>query len=175
MLKRKQMIVAAAALAAAPLASKAAVTLTFAYDSTVTYGTNAAVTGGTGTVSIVNNTVTIPSGDFFRFNVNVLVTGDTNAASGGAFDTSQGTTQPPLLGLTGFGYNITTSAVANDTPRSVGGNASIVNLAPANSGTNAYSVSTNGTVNATSGLITGLTGGLNPGAAKASKSTSYSR
>ncbi len=57
MLKRKHTIVAAAALAAAPLAAKAAITVTFAYDPTVTYSTVAGFTAGT------TSTATIAAGN----------------------------------------------------------------------------------------------------------------
>ncbi len=107
MIKRNRAIIVAATLAALPLSANAAVNIAFNYDPTVTFAADSAFTVGVSTEPISGNSINIPFGDFFKFNVNTLVTGDTNAASGGAYDKANGTTQPPLLGLTGFGFAFT--------------------------------------------------------------------
>ena len=105
--RKSYVTLAAATLAAAPLAGKAA-TITFSYEPTVTFGTNAGITTGVGTAPIVAGGVTIPTGDFFKFNVDVLVTGNANPEATGAYEATQA--QPANLGLTGFGFDITDSA-----------------------------------------------------------------
>jgi hypothetical protein len=177
MLKRKQMIVAAAALAAAPLATKAAV-VTFTYNPVVLYGTNPGVTAGTATASVTNNKVTIPSGDYFQIGVQVLVTGDTNAASGGAYDKGSsgvaGSPQPANLGLTGFGFNIANSTPANVVPRVSGASAAFVShFVPADSATNSYNPSSVGTASTTTGVVSAIQAGLNPGSSNATPATYY--
>jgi len=163
MLKRKQMIVAAAALAAAPLAAKAAVTVTYGYDVTVSYATNTAFTTGTGTASISGGAVTIPAaGDYFRFNVNARVVGDTNPTSGGAYDQSTGNTQPPNLGLQSFGFTIADSSVATVVPVVTSGKST---LKSPNSANGAWDINSKGTSSATTGqvgtLVDPLTAGFN--------------
>jgi len=182
MLKRKQMIVAAATLAAAPLATKAA-TIVFSYDPTVIYGTVSGVGGGgnvtgtTGTATIVNNKVTIPAGDFFQFNVNVLVTNNANTASGGAYDSANGKTQPANLGLTGFGYVVTDSVPAAVLPVNQSGNEYITAFGPNGATSPAYASQATGADNQTTGQVGSnaapLSGGLSPGSVNAAKSSTY--
>jgi len=156
---------AAATLAAAPLAGKAA-TITFSYEPTVTYGTNAAITLGTGTATITGNGVTIPAGDFFKFNVDVLVTGNPNSEASGPYNAV--VPQPANLGLTGFGFDITDSAPTNVVPRAVGGNAVVT----VTGNGNAYDISAKGAANTSTGEVgtslAPLSGGFLAGNAAAS-------
>lgn len=121
MLKRKHMILAAAAAAVSPLASHAA-TVVFSY-GTINYGTtlsNAGVIGGTtGTTAVpANDTLTnvIPVGDYFSIPVNVSVTGNANPEFGGPYATSNGAPQPKNLGLNSFVTTIADSAVTTVSP-----------------------------------------------------------
>jgi hypothetical protein len=159
MLKRKQMIIAAAAaVAAAPLAAQAAINVAFGYDATVTIANNAAFTGST-TVQIVAGAISVPAGDFFKFNVNTSVTGDSNAASGGAYDTANGTLQPANLGLAGFGFDFanTPSVIA---PVITAAKSTVTIPAALK-----YDISAKGTANATNAGIASapLSAGYNPG------------
>jgi hypothetical protein len=140
MLKRKNMLVAAAAVAAAPLAAQAAINVTFGYDTTVTYSASSSFTASS-TVAISGNGFSVPASDYFKFNVNAAVTGDTNAASGGSFDTANGTLQPANLGLTSFGINFVNGTAIS--PLVSGSNTSTVTI-PASL---KYDISAKGTAN----------------------------
>ncbi len=106
MQKRKYAILAAAALGAAPVLSQAAPTVSFTYDpTTVAFATSAAALATAVPTVIVNNTVTVPTGDYFEFGVDVTVTGNANPA----LTTSYTTPQPANLGIAGFGFAFNTS------------------------------------------------------------------
>ena len=126
MLSTKKLLLAAAATAALPTLGHAAV-ITFSYDN-FQYSTTATFTAATTTtVALANGgataqSVSVPSSaTFFRYTIDVLVTGNPNAASGGAFDTANGQTQPANLGLGAYGEVITDSAPAVAVPRVVSG------------------------------------------------------
>jgi hypothetical protein len=149
MRKRKRAIIVSAALAAAPVWASAAVNVAFNYDPTVTIASNSAFTMNVSTVPIVGDTIIVPPGDYFEFNVNTLVTGDTNPASGGAYDQANGTTQPPLLGLTGFGFAFTNNNTSVVAPVVTAGKSTLA--VPLGGPPLRYDVSGKGTANAASG------------------------
>jgi hypothetical protein len=162
MFKRKQSIVVAVALAALPLSANAAVNIVFNYDPTVTIATDSAFTMGVSTQPITGNSITVPNGDYFKFSVNALVTGDTNAASGGAYDQANGTTQAPLLGLSGFGIAFTNTNTSVIAPVVAGGRSTVTFPTVLQ-----YDVSGKGNANATSGeagtTAQPVQAGYNPG------------
>src|ERR1039458_1639497 len=100
-----------------------AVSVSFQFDNTVQYASNSGFTQNTGTSTIVGNTVAIPGGDYFRLNMSVLVTNNPNPASGGAWDQNNNMTQPPNLGLFGWGMWFTDSNPSGVVPLVQGGNA----------------------------------------------------
>jgi hypothetical protein len=112
MLNRKNAILAGAVLAAIPMVGKAA-TITFQYspnDITV----NGVITALGGTTSAP--TLTVPLGAVIDIGAQVVVTSNSNPASGDAYDTTAGHSgfQPVNLGLSafGFGFNTSNSTVA---------------------------------------------------------------
>jgi hypothetical protein len=149
MRKQKRAIIISAALAAAPLWANAAVNIAFNYDPTVTIASNSAFTMNVSTVPIIGNTINVPSGDYFSFSVNALVTGDTNAASGGAYDQANHTTQPPLLGLAGFGFAFTNNNTSVIAPVVTGGKSTLT--VPLGGPPLRYDVSGKGTASAANG------------------------
>ena len=108
-IRSKVAVMAGVGLAMVPAIGHAAIA-TFSYDvvqiSTTSTFTNATTT----TVVPVGNAITVPLGDYFRFAEAVSVTGNLNPASGGAYETSGGLTQPVQLGLNSFQALISDSA-----------------------------------------------------------------
>ncbi len=101
---RKYGVLAAAAMASVPAISHASIAVTFSYDtSTLMYSTSSNFATFTA-VPIVGGAVSVPVNDYFRFGVDVSVTGDTNPSSGGTYDQTNGSTQPANLGLAAFGF-----------------------------------------------------------------------
>jgi hypothetical protein len=120
--------------------------LLLTYDPTVTIAADSAFNVGVSTVPISGNSITVPEGDYFKFNVNTLVMGDTNSVSGGAYDQANGTTQPPLLGLTNFGFAFTNTNTSVVAPVVTAGTSTVTfPIAPP------YDISANGNANAASG------------------------
>jgi hypothetical protein len=111
MLTRKHAILAAAALAATPMFTKAAI-VTFAYEpSQITV--NGVVTALGGTASAP--TLTVPAGAIIDIGATATVTGNPNAAAGDAYYTAKPTLAMPNLGLLayGFGFNTSSSTIAS--------------------------------------------------------------
>jgi hypothetical protein len=168
MLKRKNAIIAGAAIAALPVMSNAAV-VTFRYDPGATllqYSTTSNFAAGTTTsLTISGGAVNVPVNDWFRFAVDALVTSNSNPASGGAYDTSTNgpngqQNQPANLGLAGFGFQITDSNNTALTPLQSGGTSTAVNPSgPLWSTYSSGNVDGSGTVGAGGAL---LSGGNNP-------------
>jgi hypothetical protein len=124
-----------------------AVSVSFQFDNTVQWASDSGFTQNTGTSTIVGNTVAIPGGDYFRLNMSVLVTNNPNPASGGAWDQNNGTTQPPNLGVSGWGMWFTDSDASVVAPLVDGGNAVVAFP------NGLYGVSSSGSANAANGNV----------------------
>jgi hypothetical protein len=174
MLKRKHILLATAAVAAAtPLVSKSA-TVTFAYDSTVTWASNAAFTTGVGSSPIVGNIVNVPVGDFFEISVNADVTNNPNGSNP---DPGTGAAQPSPLGLSGFGFAIADSNTSTVVPRVTSGGASFTTTGGFNNNLTLTSTGTANTAPGDNGTnLSPISGGVNPGNdVLANKPTTFGR
>jgi len=117
MLKRKSyLVLAAAAFATLPVASRAA-TVTFSYDpSDMEISTDGGNTFLPAVFNAATNTVTVPTaGDIVEFGVQVTVTGNPNPAATGTtgaatYNAKKGN-QPANLGLAAYGFGMSDSNV----------------------------------------------------------------
>ena len=149
----RSFVVAACVTTLVPAASKAAV-VTFAYTGLQT-ATNSTFTTGLANVALVGTPATgysaiVGAGLFFRYTMNVTVTGSANPAAASGYNAV--ILQPVLLGLNSFGQTITSSNPAAAVPLGAVGAAGTVSLS------SLFDVKGKGTVIATG--LTGLAGGL---------------
>ena len=173
MFKSKYAVLAAAAVAAAPLVGRAA-TITYSYDPN-DFGYYAASDTGFATLiplttggSAAAPTLTVPAGATVVFGVDGLVTGNANGApQGGTSFSATKYAQPAQLGLGSFGFGFNTSSAANASFDLTNFPATID--AP-------YTTQTTGVTNGTGGILppVGIFGGFNgagsPGSLAASTS-----
>jgi len=168
MQKRSYAILAGAALAAAPAISKAVPSITFSYDtftaSNIEYSTASTFpTGSSTTTTILNNAVTIPINDYFRFGVDAVVGNNPNAASGGAFDQANSVTEPATLGLATFGFLFNNSNPAILAPVGTGAPAFALTKFPAavaSPGKGEIAIGTVGQIGAAGQFLSGVPGNI---------------
>lgn len=176
MFKRKQIVLAGAALAAMPLVSHAAVTVNYQFDpNDYIYSADgtfddAVPVVATGTA--LNPIITVPfsATGQIAIGLDAEVLGDTNPASGAGYDTvvSHTNKQAPLLGITSWQVGLTDSAQTKAFVTSSGGTATAAVDNPPFAA-NQASGNTNGSGGITAS--TGIAGALNLAGNHASTAT----
>lgn len=138
-----KVLTAAAACLVVPAAAHAAIA-TFSYN-TIQYA--ATLNGTYFSATQLGNLVILPAAGFIRFNLAVRVTGNPNAATASAYNTT--TAQPANLGLNSFGQNIVPSNAAG-----------VPVVGTGNRVANVFDVRSNGTL--TGNALNGISGGVLP-------------
>jgi hypothetical protein len=165
MLKRKQIVLAGAVLAAMPLVSRAAVTVAYQFDpNDFMYSADGLFDDtitpiNTGTTANPVFTVPFSSTGEFAIGLDADVTGDTNPASGTGYDTTHATKQSALLGITSWQVGLTDSAQTKAAVNNQGGSTSTAAVDNPPFAANQAS----GNTNASGGITasTGVAGALN--------------